>query len=161
MRPWHTFDNFRTGLGLKPAKPEYKQRRAGIQEYKPNYPRKYICPSASYALKNPEDNLYPLDRSYALNAHPYYYPLSVRIKMTKQSGMAVCMADALDWWFYYSGCDKYSQYGEKWVGFDTYGMAAFRHSNKANVSYWDGHCSAMTAEQLKDGLTYWLNSPPK
>jgi prepilin-type processing-associated H-X9-DG protein len=66
------------------------------------------------------------------------------------------MADALDWWFNCWQCDKYAEYGEQWLGFETYGTAAIRHSKKANVAYWDGHVEQMTAEELKDDLNEWL-----
>jgi len=156
MQPWHTFDYFREQVGLSILAPEYKQRRTVIQEYKPSYPRRFICPSADYALRNSEDQLYALDRSYGLNAHVYYASVGVRVKLMKQTTGRICMADAMDWWFNYWQCDKYSLYGENWLGFSTYGMAAFRHSNKANITYWDGHCERMTQEQLKEKLLFWF-----
>ncbi len=43
MRPWHTFDEFRSQLDLKPLGQEYKNRQTGqLQEYKPGYPKKYF-----------------------------------------------------------------------------------------------------------------------
>lgn len=156
MRPWHTFDYFRNHLGLASLTQEYKTWRPELQEYKPSYPGKFICPSARYALRNSEENLYPLDRSYGLNAHPYYFPTVIRDKMMKQTAENVCFADGLDWWFNYWECDKYAEYGEIWMGFPTYGMVAFRHSGKANVVYWDGHCGRITSNELKDKLSLWL-----
>jgi prepilin-type processing-associated H-X9-DG protein/prepilin-type N-terminal cleavage/methylation domain-containing protein len=156
MRPWHTFDYVRNRLALASLSQEYKTRRTELQEYKPSYPKKYICPSAKYALKNPEEDLYPLDRSYGLNAHPYFFPVTVRIKLIKQTAENICLADALDWWFNYWECDKYVQYGEIWMGFPTYGTAAFRHSGKANAVYWDGHCGRIAPDELKDQLSLWL-----
>jgi prepilin-type N-terminal cleavage/methylation domain-containing protein/prepilin-type processing-associated H-X9-DG protein len=164
MRPWFTLDEFRSRVGLPFLTQEYKVRRfpENIQEYKPSYERKYICPSASFALKNPEDGLYPMDRSYGLNAHVYYFQDYIRQRLLSQSGRILCMADALDWWFNWWGCDKYVEYGEEWVGFETYGTAAFRHlRGHANVSFWDGHCAAMSVEQLKQNLDEWMRQAEK
>ena len=158
MRPWHTFDEFRSRVGLGPLSQEYKDRRIGeFQEYKPGYPKKYICPSARYALNHPEDNLYSMERSYGLNAHIYFAGDYVRDRMYKQSARIICMADALDWWISYWQCDIYTQTGEEWLGFETYGTAAYRHpDDTANVSFWDGSVKRMNAEQLKERLYEWM-----
>ena len=157
MRPWHTFDEFRSQVQMPALSQEYKDRRMGVlQEYKPGYEKKYICPSAQYALNHPEDGLYPIDRSYGLNAHVYYFKGWVKRRLESQSARILCMGDALDWWFNYWECDNYDTSGEQWLGFDTYGSAAFRHLGKANMSYWDGHVDAMTSEQLKEHLEMWL-----
>lgn len=157
MRPWQTFDVFRKYLGLPVLTDEFKKRRwpPDIQEYKPAYKRQFICPAAAYALKNPEDGLYPLDRSYGLNAHPYFFPTTVRDRLISQASRRICLADSLDWWFSYWDCDKYSRYGEVWKGFETYGTAAFRHNDKANVIFWDGHTEQMKPSELKQQLSSW------
>ena len=140
MRPWFTYDEFRSNIDLSSLTSEYKQRQTGqIQEYKPSYPKKFICPSARFALNNPENNLYPMDRSYGLNAHVYYYKDYVKRRLESQSSRIICLGDAMDWWISCWECDKYDQYGEQWLGFKTYGMAGFRHLDKANITYWDGH----------------------
>jgi len=164
MRPWFTLDEFRSRISLSPLTEEYKIRRypQDIQEYKPSYGRKWICPAASYALKHPEEEFYAMDRSYGLNSHVYFFQDYVRQRLLSQSGRIICMADALDWWFNYWGCDKYLEYGEEWVGFETYGAPAYRHSfQRANVSFWDGHCDQMTAEQLKQNLDEWMRQAEK
>ncbi|MBN1816936.1 MAG: prepilin-type N-terminal cleavage/methylation domain-containing protein [Sedimentisphaerales bacterium] len=156
MRPWHTYDYFRDALGLWPLDEEAKTRRMSeLQEYVPTYPKKYICPSGSFALKHPEKDLYPLDRSFGLNAHVYYSMPDVLHRMTLQSAEIVCMSDTLDWWFNIHGCDKYAEYGDNWLGFETYGMPGFRHEGKANVAFWDGHAGSTDAEQLKEELQQW------
>lgn len=158
MRPWHTFDEFRWQLALEPLGQEYKDRQPGqLQEYKPGYPKKFICPSARYALNHPEEGLYAMDRSYGLNMHVYYYKDYVRRRLESQSSRIVSLGDALDWWFSYWDCDKYAVHGEEWKGFATYGTAAFRHVGKANIAYWDGHVDQMTVTELKDHLEMWLN----
>ncbi|NLH15696.1 MAG: prepilin-type N-terminal cleavage/methylation domain-containing protein [Phycisphaerae bacterium] len=158
MHPWHSLDAFRNLLDLPATGSEYRQRNIGeLEEYKPAFERRYICPSASYALSHDQDGLYPMNHSYGLNAEVYDYENSVRPRMESQSGRIPCMADAMDWWFNYWQCDKYLDYGENWVGFDTYGTAAFRHRNKANVSYWDGHIEQMTAVELKTYMKEWLD----
>ncbi len=158
MHPWHSLEEFRVLLNLPPTGPEYRDRRIGqLQEYKPAFERRFICPSAGYALNHPEEGLYPMDRSYGLNAHVYYFEDYVRRRLESQSSRILCMADAMDWWMNYWQCDKYLEYGENWVGFNTYGTAAFRHQDKANVSFWDGHVDQMTAEELKSHLRQWLD----
>ncbi len=158
MRPWHTFDEFRSQLGLGLLGQEYKDRQIGqLQEYKPGYPKKFICPSARYALNHPEEGLYAIDRSYGLNTHVYYYKDYVRRRLESQSSRIVSLGDALDWWFSYWDCDKYAVHGEEWKGFATYGTAAFRHMGKANMAYWDGHVDQMTVTELKDHLEMWLH----
>jgi prepilin-type N-terminal cleavage/methylation domain-containing protein/prepilin-type processing-associated H-X9-DG protein len=154
MRPWLTFDEFRSFVGLPALAQEYKSRRGDVQEYKPSYPRKYICPSATFALRHPEDGLYPMDRSYGLNSHCYGTEGKPMINI--KGNRIACMTDSIDWWFNYWECDVYASSGENWVGFDTYGTAAYRHSQKANVSYWDGHCETITPEQLKKQLLDWF-----
>ena len=157
MRPWHTIDEFRSQLDLPPLRQEYKDRQVGqLQEYKPGYAKKFICPSAKYALNHSEDGLYAMDRSYGFNHHVHYYKDYVRRRMESQSSRILNMADALDWWFSYWDCDKFETYGEEWKGFDTYGSAAFRHLGKVNVSYWDGHVDQMNVTELKSHLEMWL-----
>lgn len=156
MRPWTTLDSFRKAVGLNGLADAYKQRRSEIQEYKPAYPRSYMCPSARHCLRNPEDGLYALERSYGLNAHPYYQGQQELLQIKRYPSKHLCAADALDWWFNYWECDKYDQYGDVWLGFETYGMVGFRHSGKANVSFWDGRVETMKAEEVKENLYYWL-----
>lgn len=158
MRPWYTFDVYRDLVGLHPLEAEYRTRRIGEwQEYKPSYPKNFICPSAQVALDSPEDELYAMNRSYGLNAHVFYMADYVRRRLTSQSGKIMCMADALDWWFNCWQCDIYAEHGEQWLGFTTYGTAAFRHNHKANVAYWDGHVAQMDAEELKAQLMEWVD----
>jgi prepilin-type N-terminal cleavage/methylation domain-containing protein/prepilin-type processing-associated H-X9-DG protein len=165
MRPWLTFDEFRSFAGLRPLTQEYKDRRSppNIQEYKPSYPKKYICPSASFALRHSEDGLYPMDRSYGLNAH--CYGVSGKPALNIKGSRIVCMIDSLDWWFNYWGCDTYVVSGEVWKGYETYGVPALRHSKRANVSYWDGRCETITLNQLKTQLRDWFyrdgSTPPQ
>lgn len=156
MRPWFTLDEYRTAMGLPLLGQEYKERRSETQEYMPSYDKDFICPSASFALANPEDGLYAMDRSYGLNAHVYYYKDYIRQRLESQSGRIICMADALDWWFNYWNCDRYPDYGEQWLGYETYGMTAYRHGERSNVSFWDGHVEPMTSEQLKANLDEWM-----
>jgi len=157
MRPWYTFDYVRTRLGLAPLSQEYKIPSAP-QEYKPSYPRKFICPSASYALANGEGGLYPINRSYGVNVHVYYLPVTVRRRLFKETAEHVCLADALDWWFAHGHCDTYLTYGERWIGgspYPTLGTPAFRHFDRANAIYWDGHCQRVDPNEMKDGLRIW------
>jgi prepilin-type N-terminal cleavage/methylation domain-containing protein/prepilin-type processing-associated H-X9-DG protein len=158
MHPWHSLDEFRGLLDLQPTGPEYRDRHTGeLEEYMPAFERRFICPSAGYALSHDQDGLYPMNHSYGLNAEVYDYEFYVRPRLESQSGRIPCMADAMDWWFNYWQCDKYLDYGEIWVGFETYGTAAFRHRDKANVSFWDGHVDQMTAVELKTYMKEWLD----
>lgn len=158
MKPWFTLDQFRSYLDLKPLSGEYKRRNPrNPQEYKPSYPQRFICPSASYALDNPEDSLYPIDRSYGLNAHLYSQSSNIKTTNIRNPGDRVCISDGMDWWFNYWECDKYLTYGETWLPPKTYGEAAFRHSDKTNTIYWDGHCESMSPERLKKTLKPWIS----
>jgi prepilin-type processing-associated H-X9-DG protein/prepilin-type N-terminal cleavage/methylation domain-containing protein len=158
MRPWHTLDEFRSRIDLPPLSQEYKERQTGeLQEYKPAYTKKFICPSARYALNHPQDGLYSMERSYGLNAHVYYFEGYIRRTLESQSSRIACASDALDWWFNYWQCDKSVEFGEDWRGYETYGTAAFRHMGKANISYWDGHVDRIASEELKTDLKKWLD----
>jgi prepilin-type processing-associated H-X9-DG protein/prepilin-type N-terminal cleavage/methylation domain-containing protein len=158
MHPWHSLDEFRLLIDLQSTGPEFRERHFGdLEEYKPAFERRFICPSARYALTHGQDGLYAMNHSYGLNAEVYYYADHILRRLESESGRVLCMADAMDWWFNYWQCDKYLEYGEEWLGFDTYGTAAFRHRGKANVSYWDGHVEAMTAVELKDYMTELFN----
>jgi prepilin-type processing-associated H-X9-DG protein len=164
MRPWLTYDYFRSFLNLKPLSQHYKQRRTEIiQEYKASYPRDLICPSATYALSHAEDGLYPLDRSYGLNCH-LYSDKGPQLIYKKASEIA-CYSDCLDWWYNSWFCDSYARTGERWLGYETYGVAAFRHSKFANISFWDGRVEKLTPTALKRNLAYWFyvegTTPPQ
>jgi prepilin-type N-terminal cleavage/methylation domain-containing protein/prepilin-type processing-associated H-X9-DG protein len=156
MRPWFMFDDFRSFLELKPLAPEYIMRRdpwTNIQEYKPSYDRKFICPAATYALSHPEDGLYPLDRSYGLNCH--IYSVAGDSTFNLKSSSLPCILDSLDWWF---SCGQYQVYattGENWTGFDTYGTPAFRHMQRANAVYWDGRCETLKPQELWQQFLDW------
>lgn len=161
--PWYNNDYFRQVLGLSVLSREQKERRwPEIQEWKPNVPRKFICPSATYALKHPEDGLYPIDRSYAVNIDGDYYARKKGVSDLYDKGdwvrhpsAKLFMADALDWWIGYAFCKKYLEYGENWVGFDTYGMTAFRHYGKVNLMYWDGHCGRLPSDEVINNPGLW------
>jgi prepilin-type processing-associated H-X9-DG protein len=158
MEPWFTLDQFRSYLELEPLSSEYKRRNPrDIQEYKASYPKRFICPSATYALNNSEDSLFPIDRSYGLNAHLYSQTSNITRSNIRNPGDRICISDGMDWWFNYWKCDYYVTYGETWSPPDTYGEAAFRHSEKANTVYWDGHCEQVTPEQLKKTLKPWTD----
>lgn len=157
MRPWFVMDDYRSLLSLPLLSREYQWRYWGnLQEYKPSYPKKFICPMAKVALDSAENGLYPIDRSYGVNAHVYFFEDYIKMRLNSQSGSIMLMADGLDWWFNCWECDKFVTYGEQWLGFETYGMAAFRHQQKANTSFWDGHVEQMTAPELKAHLMEWL-----
>jgi len=154
--PWYNNDYFRKALGLREATAEEKTRRpiGTIQEWPPNMRRKFICPSATYALTHGENGLYAVDRSYGVNIDGDYYArkkgvgnLSDKESWVKRPSTKLFMADALDWWISYYFCDRYLEYGENYVGFKTYGMTAFRHFDGVNLMYWDGHCGQLRAEQ--------------
>jgi prepilin-type N-terminal cleavage/methylation domain-containing protein/prepilin-type processing-associated H-X9-DG protein len=157
FEPWFTYDEFRWFVDLKPLTQEYKTWHAGaIEPWKPSYPRKYICPSAKYALKNPQDGLYSIARSYGLNAG-VYGPAGKPVLNLKGSRVA-CMSDCLDWWFNYWGCSIYTTSGEKWNGpfGNTAGATAYRHAKNANISYWDGRCETINAADFERQLHDWF-----
>lgn len=158
MQPWFTFDDFRSAVDL-PFLPETLKKWYGSEQpFKPSYPKKFLCPAAKYALNNPENGLYPFHRSYGQNVHIYFDAAYIKERLMSQSARIICMADALDWWFNYWQCDQYSIYGDTWQGFDTYGTAAYRHSGKAMVSFWDGHVKEMDSTTLKANLDEWMRA---
>ena len=156
--PWYNNDYFRRALGLRPATPEEKTRRLPeLQEWKPNYPRKYVCPAATYALEHPEDGLYPIDRSYGVNTAgdarakaKGIASLADKESWVRHPSRKLFMADALDWWILYPYRDRYLLYGEQWLGAETYGMIAYRHNRRVNVLYWDGHAGQLSVEDVND-----------
>ena len=161
--PWYNNDYLRRALGLPPLSREEKQRRwPALQEWKPNVPRKWICPAATYALKHPEHGLYPIDRSYGVNIDGDYFARKKGVSdvydkagWVKRPAQKLFMADALDWWIGYAFCNKYADYGEKWLGFETYGMTAFRHFDRVNLIYWDGHCGQLPQKEVVNNPALW------
>jgi len=162
--PWYNNDSFRKTIGLPELTDEEKTRRppGEIQEWQPNVPRKFICPSATYALTHGENGLYAIDRSYGVNVDGDYYAwkqgvsdLLDKESWVKQHSTKLFMADALDWWISYYFCQRYLEYGETWVGFDTYGMTAYRHFDRLNLMYWDGHCGQLRTEQVINNPQLW------
>lgn len=159
--PWYNNDAFRRALGLQAVSREDKKRRSigTLQEWKPNVPRSLICPAATYALKHPEDGLYPIDRSFGVNVDGDYWAWIQGVSnyadkegWVKNPSEKIFMADALDWWISYFYCEKYFEFGETWVGFDgdggTYGMTAYRHYDRTDIMYWDGHCGQLSSEEV-------------
>ena len=160
--PWYNNDYFREAMGLPRASDEQKQRRSQIQEWQPNMPRKFICPEARYALEHPENGLYAMDRSYGVNveldAHAIRAGmgnLSDKDSWVTQPGTRLFLADALDWWITYLNCRRYFEYGENYVGFETYGAIAYRHFGRVNLAYWDGHVGQLPAEQVVNENSLW------
>jgi len=162
LTPWYNNSLFRRGLGLQPVSAEDGKWRGpgALQVWKPNVPRKYICPAATYALKHPEDGLYPIDRSYGVNVDGDYWAwvqgvsnYSDKEGWVKNPSEKIFMADALDWWISYFYCEKYFEFGENWIGYrsedgGTYGMTAYRHFDRADIMYWDGHCGQLSSEEV-------------
>ncbi len=81
--------------------------------------------------------------------------LSDKESWVKQPSTKLFMADALDWWIGYSYCEKYIDWGETWVGFDTYGMTAYRHNDGLNAMYWDGHSGRLRTKEVTDNPRMW------
>ena len=160
--PWYNNDYFRQAMGLPIVPDEQKQRRSQIQEWPPNMPRGFICPDARYALTHPENGLYPMDRSYGVNvefdAHALRRgtgSLLDKESWVRDPATKIFLADALDWWITYLNCRRYLEYGENYVGFETYGAIAYRHSGRVNVIYWDGHVGQLPAEQVVENTSLW------
>lgn len=161
LTPWYNNNLFRRGLGLKPVSEEDKVwRRDNLQRWKPNVPKKYICAAATYALKHPEDGLYPIDRSFGVNIEGDYWAWRLAIgnwrdkeRWVKNPSQKLFMADALDWWIAYRCSKRYFESGENWIGHQsedesTYGMTAYRHFGRADIMYWDGHCGQLTSDEI-------------
>jgi prepilin-type N-terminal cleavage/methylation domain-containing protein/prepilin-type processing-associated H-X9-DG protein len=162
--PWYDNDYFRRSLGLPLVRPEDKKRRfSDIQEWKANVPRKFICPAASYAIKHPEEGLYPIDRSYGVNVDGDFFAaiggvsgdLLDKEGWVKRPSEKLFMADALDWWIGYAFCKKYPEFGENWLGYETYGMTAYRHYGRVNLLYWDGHCGQLAGDEVMNSPGLW------
>jgi len=163
--PWYNNDSLRRSIGLSLVSREDKERRyPALQEWAPNYPRKFICPAASYAMDHPEDGLYPIDRSYGVNIDGDYWARKRGVGniydkegWVKRPSAKILMADALDWWTgeAFSDSNDYFENGENWVGFETYGMTAYRHYRYVNLLYWDGHCGRLSAEEVDGNRDLW------
>jgi prepilin-type processing-associated H-X9-DG protein len=162
--PWYNNDLFRATMGLPTATDEEKTRRppGTLQEWPANVPRNLICPAAMYALTHAENGLYPIDRSYGVNIdgdydaiHGSVAKLSDKESWVKQPSTKLFMADALDWWIGYSFCEEYLTHGEIWLGFETYGMTAYRHNDGLNVMYWDGHSGRLRTKEVTDNPRMW------
>ncbi|MDD5458615.1 MAG: prepilin-type N-terminal cleavage/methylation domain-containing protein [Phycisphaerae bacterium] len=156
MQPWFTYDYFRKFIGLEPMTTEYQTWQSGKElEYKPSYPRKFICPDASWAISRSENGLYPFDHSYGFNAHVNYEPAYIREHLESHASRILCLGDAMDFWFNWWECDKYDRYGETWNS-ATRGSASFRHWGRSNLAFWDGHVEQMTSLQMKNHLARWV-----
>jgi len=162
--PWYNHDGFRTGMGLDRLTTEQKTRRLGeLQEWAPNVPRKMICPSAKWALDHPEDGFYAIDRSYGVNIDGDYEAaykrrasnFSDKESWVKHHAQKLFLADAMDWWISYTFCKVYLEYGEEWLGINTYGATAFRHNGGVNVVYWDGHTGHIRQEEATENPRLW------
>jgi len=159
--PWFNNDSFRRSIGLSLLSREQKERRyPQLQEWAPNFPRKFICPAASYALDHPEGGFYPMDRSYGVNTsgdrdarERGVGDVYDKEGWVKRPSQKLFMADALDWWILYAFCENYLEFGETWIGYrypdgGTYGMTAYRHHGNVNVLYWDGHCGRLSPDEV-------------
>jgi len=161
--PWFNNDHLRKTLALPELTNEQKERRTDeLQEWQPNIPREFICPAASFALKNSEKGLYPMERSYGVNIDGDYYArkkgLVGKLKedWVKRPSDKIFIADALDWWISYYFCHLYQKYGENFIGIKTYGMTAYRHLNdKTNIVYWDGHCGRLKSKEVMNSPQLW------
>jgi len=163
--PWFNNDSFRRSIGLRILRRKEKERRiTATGEWTPNVTRKFICPAASYALDHPENGFYPIDRSYAVNIDGDYRAwkqgvgdLYDKEGWVKQPSEKLFMTDALDWWTGSAFCDSndYFENGENWLGYETYGMTAYRHYGYVNVLYWDGHCGRLSAKEVDGNLDLW------
>ncbi|MBN2270351.1 MAG: type II secretion system protein [Sedimentisphaerales bacterium] len=163
--PWFNNDSFRRSIGLSQLSREQKERRyPQIQEWSPSFPRKFICPAASYALDHPEDGFYPIDRSYGVNvsgdaaaAAEGVGDINDKEGWVKRPSEKLFMADALDWWIIsdFRDSNDYFENGENWLGFETYGITAFRHYGHVNVLYWDGHCGRLAAQEVDGNPGLW------
>lgn len=167
--PWYNNDSLRRSIGLSLLSRELKKRTdpLQLQEWAPNFPRKFICPEASYALDHSEERLYPIDRSYGVNIDGDYWARKWGVGdiydkegWVKRPSEKIFMADALDWWIAQRCAKRYFEFGENWIGYrssdgGTYGMTAYRHFGRVNIMFWDGHCRQLPAEEVTDANDLW------
>jgi prepilin-type processing-associated H-X9-DG protein len=50
---------------------------------------------------------------------------------------------------------KYPEHGENWLGYETYGMTAYRHYGRVNLLYWDGHCGQLPGDEVMNNPGLW------
>jgi prepilin-type processing-associated H-X9-DG protein/prepilin-type N-terminal cleavage/methylation domain-containing protein len=140
---WEANSLFRQNLGLEDDGTSYAAKA-------------YICPDAAACLQAPADakNRYELGTSWGANVTGLnLYPTDLYVGYRRSSVVApsqkLMFADAVDWWIMEWWSDTYV--GETWTAM----AAAYRHSGRINMVYFDGHAASMKREQAVKQDSLW------
>ncbi|MGF0038070.1 prepilin-type N-terminal cleavage/methylation domain-containing protein [Victivallis vadensis] len=121
------------------------------------FPIKLLCPVSYGALKPPVWANAGWGRSNLSYGYTYYdvYGTTDAYKLSriKQPSSRAAWSDALQniiW------KPKYLDYLTKGEAEDAYGQVAYRHSNKTNIAYFDGHVDSMSGPEVEAA---WGSNP--
>ena len=129
------------------------------------WPKAFICPKAT--LVTPAtgySNLYPMDRSYAMNVVTSGWwgidPWGWTANKLVRPSMTINFIDSTDAYGVVIEHSLYASYyglqGEYYANDNTYNaMTAYRHSLGANIAFADGHTSNMNYRDIQNNSAYW------
>jgi len=154
MGYWPSNDLFRELLGLKEAQGQRETWHS---------PKKFLCPSDRISKQEVKDIQWDSYLSYAGNITDWYASAGwANIKyaghkesMLPSPGTKMAFGESNDWWMWWPGAD----YRKGWdvLGQDTItpykgkgcdGPTLYRHSEGANVTFYDGHVENMKKEKI-------------
>jgi prepilin-type N-terminal cleavage/methylation domain-containing protein/prepilin-type processing-associated H-X9-DG protein len=154
MGYWPSNELFRELLGLKEAQGQKETWQS---------PKKFLCPSDFISKREVKDIQWDSYLSYAGNITDWYASAGwTNIKyaghkeaMLPSPGNKMAFGESNDWWMWWKG----SNYIDGWdvLGQDTItpykkvgcdGPTLYRHSEGANVTFYDGHVEYMKKEKV-------------
>jgi len=149
-QPWYAMKEFHE-LVEAPYNP------AAVEQF----PKSHICPAAILSLAQKLPFGYPLSLSYGYNVEQmedmfgaFSSPATwgFRAGQVTRPAETLMMADATDWRIEMQFSSAYLTAGEaKPPDF----MIAYRHDEKANLLYYDGHAAALHSDDIVDQTNLW------
>lgn len=154
---WPHNDIFRDLLGYKDMQSTYDEW-GNLQWHAP---KEFLCPSDKVALDKMEDSLYTNWISYGGNITDWYQNwmeimyAGHRETMMRNPSRELSFSESNDWWMWWLGADYVT--GWDVLGHDTImpykgvgcdGPTLYRHSEGANLLFYDGHAEWWAKERV-------------
>lgn len=125
-------------------------------------PAGLVCPDAILSIDAPTSAGYRISRSYGYNTDglswyadaPRYFT-GFRRNQVRSPETKLMFVDATDWVVNQSGSTKYPTEGETYGPPPRTNITAYRHSNGANIAFFDTHVAWLRADHVANNPRLW------
>lgn len=134
------------------------RRMLNLQTNVRTLPSSFVCSNATYTWANPDNATgeYMVATTYGMNVHTLLNNGTTGFIGYKRSivlapSSRIFFADSNDWWITMGGSSYYTG-DERVAGPGYYAASAYRHQNRANVAFFDGHAEPVLRKNMDRNL---------